>query len=92
MTAPLAVPAALEQLAAALGPQFSTTFIRQPGRHPRLAVADKHTHATTEVYTDEHGQMWWPWATPAAITTDPLTAAHQVTAALRPGTPAKDHR
>jgi hypothetical protein len=83
-------PAALEQLAAALGPQFSTTLIRQPGRPPRLAVVDRHSHAATEVYADEHGRMWWPWAAPAAATTDPQTTAHQVTATLRPADPARD--
>jgi hypothetical protein len=89
VTTPAGAPAALAQLAAALGPQFSTTLVRQPGRQPRLAVVDKHSQATTEVYADDSGRMWWQWAEQAAITNDPLTAAHQVTATLRPGGPGQ---
>jgi hypothetical protein len=80
-------PAALQRLDTALGSQFSTTLVQEGGRWPRLVVVDRQTQAATEVYADERGWFWWPWAEPAAITDDPVTAAHQVTAALRGTTP-----
>ena len=80
-----AAPAALERLAAALGPGFSITVVHRPGRRPRLTVADRHTQAASEVCADEQGRYWWPWAEPAAITDDPLTAARQIIGVLRPG-------
>jgi hypothetical protein len=82
-----AAPAALERLAAVLGAQFSTTLIQRAGHRPRLVVVDRHTQATTEVYADDHGRLWWPWAELVAITDDPHTAAHKVTAVLRGTTP-----
>jgi hypothetical protein len=76
-------PAALETLAAALGPGFSTILVHQAGRAPRLVVVDRQTQAATDVYADQDGRFRWPWAEPAAVTNDPLTAAHRVTTALR---------
>jgi hypothetical protein len=73
--------AALERLAIALGPQFITVFVHQAGHRPCLAVVDRETRAAAEVYADDNGRLWWPWA--ERITDDPLAAAHQVTAALR---------
>ena len=46
----MTAPAALERLAAALGPGFSITLVRRAGRRPRLTVADRHTRAATEAY------------------------------------------
>jgi hypothetical protein len=88
VTAAVDAPAALEQLAVALGGQFSTILVCQAGWRPCLAVVDRLSRATTEVCADEGGRFWWPWAEPAAVTDDPLTAACRVTAALRPGGPA----
>ena len=82
MTAPGSVPAALERLATALGPGFSTTLVRQEGRRPRLVVVDRQTQAATDVYADEDGRFGWPWAAPAAVTDDPQAAAHRIQAAL----------
>jgi hypothetical protein len=76
-------PAALENLAAALGTAFSTILIYQAGRAPHLVVVDRQTQAATDVYADQDGRFGWPWAEPAAVTDDPLTAAHRVTTALR---------
>lgn len=78
---------ALDLLATALGPGFSTTFVRQAGRRPLLAVADRRTGATTEVSADDGGWLWWPWHERIAPAGDPLTAAYRVTAVLR-GAPA----
>jgi len=83
MTAPASVPAALERLATALGPGFSTVLVHQAGRAPRLVVVDRQTQAATEVYADEDGRFGWPWAEPATVTDDPLAAAHHVTTVLR---------
>jgi hypothetical protein len=47
-------------------------------------VVDRRSRATTEVCADEGGRFWGPWAEPAAVTDDPLTAACRVTAVLRP--------
>ena len=77
-------PAALDALAEALGPGFSTTLVRRAGRRPRLTVVDRHTQAATEVCADEHGRYRWPWAGPAAVTSDPRTAAQAITRVLRP--------
>jgi len=82
--APASIPAALEALAAALGPGFSTTLVCRDGRRPRLTVVDRHTRAATEVCADEHGRYVWPWAPPAAVTSDPATAARAITRVLRP--------
>jgi hypothetical protein len=82
--APAGTPAALEALAAALGPGFSATLLRRDGRRPRLTVVDRHTQAATEVCADEHGRYLWPWAEPAAVTSDPRTAAQAITRVLRP--------
>jgi hypothetical protein len=82
--APASAPDALDALAEALGPTFSTTLVRRAGRRPRLTVVDRHTQAATEVCADEHGQYEWPWAEPAAVTTDPRTAARAITRVLRP--------
>ena len=83
-TAPASTPAALDALAEALGPGFSTTLVYRDGRRPRLTVVDRHTGAATEVCADEHGRYEWPWAAPAAATSDPHTAAQAITAVLRP--------
>lgn len=83
MTAAGAGPAALETLAAALGPGFSTILVHQAGRAPRLVVVDRQTQAATDVYAGQDGRFGWPWAEPAALTDDPLTAAHHVTTVLR---------
>jgi hypothetical protein len=82
--APASVPDALDALAEALGSGFSTTLVRRAGRRPRLTVVDRHTLAATEVCADEHGRYWWPWAEPAAVTSDPRTAARAITHVLRP--------
>jgi hypothetical protein len=81
-----AAPGALDRLAAALGPGYSTTLVRRAGRQPRLTVVDRHTRAATEVCADEHGRYVWPWAEPAALTGDPQAAAARITSVLRPGT------
>jgi hypothetical protein len=47
-------------------------------------VVDRHTQAATEVCADEHGRYVWPWAAPAAVTSDPRTAARAITRVLRP--------
>jgi len=83
MTATGSVPAALESLAAALGPGFSTILIDQAGRAPHLVVVDRQTQAATDVYADQDGRFGWPWAEPAAVTDDPLAAAHHLTSTLR---------
>jgi len=62
--APASAPAALEALAQALGPAFSTTLVHRADRPPRLPVVDRHTQAATEVCADEHGRYQWPWAEP----------------------------
>jgi hypothetical protein len=82
--APASAPAALEALAAALGPAFSTTLVHRAGRRPRLTVVGRHTQAATEVCADGHGRYVWPWAAPAAVTSDPCTAAGAITGVLRP--------
>ena len=82
--APASAPAAMDALAAALGPQFSTTLVHRDGRRPRLTVVDRHTQAATEVCADDHGRYVWPWAAPAAVTSDPHTAARAITRVLRP--------
>jgi hypothetical protein len=84
-------PAALERLAAALGPGFSTVFVNGTGR-PCLAVADRRTLAAAEVYADEGGWFWWAWAERIAPADDPLAAAHRVTSALRGTVAAWGHR
>jgi hypothetical protein len=82
--APASAPAALEALAEALGPAFSTTLVHRADRRPRLTVVDRHTQAATDVLADEHGRYWWPWAPPAAVTSDPRAAARAITRVLRP--------
>jgi hypothetical protein len=77
-------PAAMEALAEALGPGFSTTLVGRADRRPRLTVVDRHTQAATEVCADDHGRYLWPWAEPAAVTSDPVTAARAITRMLRP--------
>jgi len=79
-----AAPAALERLAAALGPGFSITLVHRVGGRPRLTVVDRHTRAATEVCADEQGRYLWPWAEPVAVTDDPLTAARRIIGVLRP--------
>lgn len=86
MTAPGGDPAALEQLATALGPGFITTLVTGSGHRPRLSVISRDTRAGEEVYADENGWFWWPWERIAA-TSDPLAAAHHITAALRATVP-----
>ena len=87
--APASAPAALERLAVALGPGFSITLVHRVGRRPRLTVVDRHTRAATEVCADEHGRYLWPWAAPAAVTSDPLTAAQAISRVLRPAPGAR---
>ncbi len=82
--APARTPAALDALAEALGPGFSTTLVHRDGRRPRLTVVDRHTQAATEICADEHGRYWWPWAEPAAVTSDPHTAAQAISRVLQP--------
>lgn len=86
--APAGPHAALNRLASALGPQFSTTLVQRAGHRPHLVVVDRHTQAATDVYADERGRYRWPWARPAAATDDPLAAAQRVASMLRenPGT------
>jgi len=85
VTAPAAnsAPAALERLATALGPGFSTTLVTGAGRPDRLTVIDRRTCAGEDIYADNRGWFWWPWAERIAGTGDPLAAACRVTAALR---------
>jgi hypothetical protein len=83
-------PAALEQLATALGPGFITALTAGAGSTPRLSVISRATRAGQEVYADEGGAwFWWPWAERIAATSDPLTAARHITAALCGSTPAR---
>jgi hypothetical protein len=88
--APASTPVALDRLAAALGPGFSTIVVHRAGRRPRLTVVDRHTLAATEVCADDHGRYLWPWAAPATITSDPLTAAQTIARVLRPA-PGSGH-
>ena len=81
-TAPASAPAALDALAAALGPGFSITIVHRAGRRPRLTVVDRHTRAATEVCADEQGRYVWPWAGPAEVTSDPQAAAARITSIL----------
>jgi hypothetical protein len=74
----------LEHLATALGPGFITTLVAGPGRRPRLSVTCRHTRVGEDVYADNYW-FWWPWAERIAATSDPLAAAHHVSAALRGG-------
>jgi hypothetical protein len=76
-------PAALEHLTTALGPSFVTTLVTGTGRKPHLSVISRDTYAAEDVYADEAGCYWWPWAERIAATEDPLAAAYQVSAALR---------
>ncbi len=92
MTAPSSAPAALEYLATALGPGFVTTLVTGTGHPPHLSVISRDTQAGHDVYADESGWYWWPWAERIAATSDPLAAAHQVTAALRGTGPAGGQR
>jgi hypothetical protein len=86
-------PAALERLAAALDPSgFAVILVTRVGSRPRLAVVDRRTCAGEDIYADDRGWFWWPWAEPVAATGDPLAAAHRVTAALRGTTPPGDQR
>src|SRR5262249_348025 len=78
---------ALNRLATVLGSQFSTTLVQRAGRPPRLVVVDRHTQAATDVYADQHGWFWWPWAEPTAVTNDLPTAGHRVKAVLSGTTP-----
>jgi hypothetical protein len=48
-----------------------------------LSVISRDTRAGEEVYADEGGSFWWPWAERIAATSDPLAVARHVTAALR---------
>lgn len=82
--APASAPAALEALVEALGPAFCTTLVHRADRRARLTVVDRHTQAATEVCADEQGRYVWPWAEPAALTGDPVTAARAITRVLRP--------
>jgi hypothetical protein len=83
VSAPGGGPAALERLAIALGPGFITILVTGPGRPAHLSVTCRDTRAGEEVYADESGWFWWPWAERIAATSDPLAAAHHITAALR---------
>ena len=84
--------AALERLATALGPGFITTLITGDGHTPRLSVISRDNHAGEEVYADEGGWFWWPWAERIAAIDDPLAAAYHVTAALRGTAEARERR
>jgi S-adenosyl methyltransferase len=81
-------PAALEQLATALGPGFITTLVTGGDHRPRLSVISRDTGAAVDVYADEGEWFWWPWAEQIAAIDDPLAAACHITAALRGGLPA----
>jgi hypothetical protein len=87
VTAPGSGPAALEYLAAALGPGFITTLVTGAGRRPHLSVTCRDTRAGEDVYADDSGWYWWPWAERIAATSDPLAAAHHITAALHGNVP-----
>jgi S-adenosyl methyltransferase len=75
-------PAALEQLATALGPGFITTLVTGSGHRARLSVISRDTCASGDVYADDIGSFCWPWGERIAATSDPLAAAHHITAAL----------
>jgi hypothetical protein len=92
VTAPGSGPAALEHLATALGSGFITTLVSGTGRRPHLSVISRDTHAAEDVYADESGWYWWPWTEWIAATSDPLTAAHHISAALRGSIPAGEQR
>jgi hypothetical protein len=83
VTAPGSGPAALERLAAALGPGFITALVTGADRRPHLSVISRDTHAGEDVYADDSGWFWWPWTERIASTSDPRAAAHHVSAALR---------
>jgi recombinase len=68
-------PAALECLATALGPGFSTTLVTEAGRPARWTVIDRRTCTGVDIYADNRGWFWWPWAERIAGTDDPLAAA-----------------
>jgi hypothetical protein len=91
VSAPGSGPAALEHLATALGQGFITTLVTGAGRRPHLSVISRDTHAGEDVHT-EGGWFWWPWAERIAAIDDPLTAAHQVSAALRGSIPVGGQR
>jgi hypothetical protein len=55
VTAPGSSPAALERLAAVLGPGFITTLVTGTGRGPYLSVISRDTQAAEDVYADEGG-------------------------------------
>lgn len=79
---PAELVAALENLAAALDPrEFTAVLITGPERRPCLTVAHPLTYTTENIYADRSAS-WWPWVQPIAATSDPLTAAHRITAML----------
>jgi hypothetical protein len=86
MTAPAAgsVPAALERLATALGPRFSTTLVTGPGRRPCLAVTSRHTAAGDNIYADAVA-YWWSWVELIGSTSDPLAAAAEISKVVGTG-------
>ena len=91
MTAP-GGGAALERLATALGPGFITTLVTGEGHRPYLGVTCRDTRAGEDVYADDTGWYWWAWAERIAATSDPLAAAHHITAALRRTVPVGGQR
>jgi len=87
-----AADGALERLAIALGPQFVTAMVTGTGHRPRLSVMCRDTRASGDVFADDRGWFWWPWAERIDATDDPLAAARQVSAALRGTTGPRDGR
>jgi len=83
VTAPAAdsAPAALERLATALGPRFSTTLVTREARRPCLAVTSRDTAAGDNIYADA-AAYWWSWVEWIASASDPLAAAGEISRVL----------
>ena len=75
--------AALEELATALDPrEFAAILVTGREQRPCLTVTHRITRVTEDIYADR-STYWWSWAQPITVTSDPLAAAHRVTAFLR---------
>jgi hypothetical protein len=85
-------PAALEELAEALGPEFASTLVISPGRRPCLGVTCKASRAAGDIYADADGWLWWSWAERITAVGDSQVAARCVAAMLRGHVPARGQR
>jgi hypothetical protein len=74
---------ALEALATALNSaEFATALVTGTGRRPCLTVTSRHAGVEENIYAGPTS-YWSGSAKRIAATSDPLTAAHRVTTALR---------